>query len=115
VAREVTREIYALTRSSLFAKDFGFVDQTRRAAVSIMSNIAEGFERESLPERLHFYAVAKASYAELRSQLYVALDAAYIDQAQFNALQAKAHRLARLLSGLRTAIARAIPTRNGSK
>jgi four helix bundle protein len=114
VAREVTKEIYTLTRSGPFAKDFGLIDQMRRAAVSIMSNIAEGFERESLPEGLHFYAVAKASCAELRSQLYVALDAEYLKQEQFDALQAKSHRLARLLSGLRTAIAKAIPSKNGS-
>lgn len=106
VARELTSDIYNATRQGAFSRDHGLADQMRRAAVSVMSNIAEGFERESLAERLHFYVVAKASCAELRSQLYVALDAGYLDQPTFDALQAKSDRAARLLSGLRTAIRR---------
>jgi four helix bundle protein len=106
LARELTSEVYAITRQGTFSRDFGLVDQMRRAVVSVMSNIAEGFERDSIAERLHFYAIAKASCAELRSQLYVALDAGYIDQPTFDILQARADRTARVLSGLRTSTSR---------
>jgi four helix bundle protein len=113
LARELTSELYGITRQGAFSRDFGLVDQMRRAAVSIMSNIAEGFDRESIAERLHFYVIAKASCAELRSQLYVALDAGYMDQPTFDTLQAKADRTARVLSGLRSSTNRARIPRNG--
>jgi four helix bundle protein len=106
LARELTSEVYGITRQGTFSRDFGLVDQMRRAVVSVMSKIAEGFERDSIAERLHFYVIAKASCAELRSQLYVALDADYIDQPTFDILQAKADRTARVLSGLRTSTSR---------
>ncbi len=72
-ARLLTRGIYQLTRDSTFSKDFALRDQMRRAAVSIMSNIAEGFERGGNQEFIQFLYVAKASCGEVRSQLYVAL------------------------------------------
>ena len=77
-ARALTREIYQLTRDSKFSKDFALRDQIRRAAVSIMSNIAEGFERGGNQEFIQFLYVAKASCGEVRSQLYVALDQSYV-------------------------------------
>ena len=77
-ARALTREIYQLTRDSKFSKDFALRDQVRRAAVSIMSNIAEGFERGGNQEFVQFLYVAKASCGEVRSQLYVALDQGYV-------------------------------------
>src|SRR5882724_6158505 len=78
-ARALTREIYQLTRDSKCSKDFALRDQIRRAAISVMSNIAEGFERGGNQEFIQFLYVAKASCGEVRSQLYVALDQAYID------------------------------------
>src|SRR3954466_10846731 len=71
-ARVMTREIYWATESGKFARDFGLKDQIRRAAVSVMSNIAEGFERGGRAEFHHLLCVAKASCGEVRSQLYVA-------------------------------------------
>jgi four helix bundle protein len=77
-ARSLTRDIYQTTRQGAFAKDYGLSSQMQRAAVSIMSNIAEGFERRSRGEFHQFLSVAKSSCAELRSQLYVALDVGYL-------------------------------------
>ncbi|PWT92841.1 MAG: four helix bundle protein [Blastocatellia bacterium] len=73
-APSVTKKVYEVSRSGDFAKEFGLRDQMRRAAVSILSNIAEGFERGGDKEFLQFLAVAKGSAGELRAQLYVALD-----------------------------------------
>ena len=75
-ARELTREIYVFSKKGSFAKDYGLRDQIRRACVSIMSNIAEGFERNGDKEFFQFVSVAKGSSGEVRAQLYVALDAA---------------------------------------
>ena len=79
-ARRLTGEIYRLTKGEKFAKDFGLSNQIQRAAVSIMSNIAEGFERGGNQEFVQFLYIAKGSCGEVRSQLYVALDQQYIDQ-----------------------------------
>ena len=79
-ARRLTQTIYQLTRDSRFAKDFGLRDQIRRAAISIMSNISEGFERGGNQEFIQFHYVAKGSCGEVRSQLYVALDQEYVDE-----------------------------------
>jgi four helix bundle protein len=78
-ARELTRKIYQISRTGEVAKDFRLSGQIQSAAVSIMSNIAEGFERGGLVEFRQFLSTAKASCAEFRSQLYVALDVGYID------------------------------------
>ena len=77
-ARRLTKEIYRLTSEPKFSRDFGLRDQTQRAAVSIMSNIAEGFERSGNQEFAQFLYVAKGSCGEIRSQLYVAVDQGYI-------------------------------------
>ncbi|HEU4343684.1 MAG TPA: four helix bundle protein [Candidatus Binatia bacterium] len=79
-ARYLTREIYTLSKAPQFSKDYGLRDQMQRAAVSIMSNIAEGFERGGNQEFVQFLYIAKGSCGEIRSQLYVALDREYIDQ-----------------------------------
>ena len=76
----MTVQIYEFTRNERFKKDFGLVDQMRRAGVSISSNIAEGFERGSKKEFIQFLYRAKGSAGELRSQLYTALDLGYIDR-----------------------------------
>lgn len=103
-ARELTRAIYRLTRVVPFAKDFGLVDQIRRAAVSIGSNIAEGFDRGSKNEFVTFLGYAKGSTAEVRSQLYTALDAQYISQEDFDDLKEQNLSIGRMLSFLITKI-----------
>ncbi len=105
-ARELTRAVYQVTRQGLFAKDFGLAGQLQRAAVSIMSNIAEGFDRGGRAEFHQFLSTAKASCAETRSLLYVALDADYLDQPTFDRFLAQAEEVARIVSGLRAAVER---------
>ena len=80
LSRELTGRIYKITGSGEFSKDFGLRDQIRRASVSIMSNIAEGFERGGNQEFSQFLSIAKGSSGEVRSQLYVAMDQCYITQ-----------------------------------
>ena len=99
-ARELTREVYAASNTGLFAKDYGLRDQIRRAAVSIMSNIAEGFERGGDKEFGQFIAQAKGSSAEVRAQLYVALDQGYIDKLAFDRLAELTIQINRMLAGL---------------
>jgi four helix bundle protein len=82
-ARELTRLVYALSNQGEFGRDFGLRDQMRRAAVSILSNIAEGFESRTQSLFIDFLGRAKGSAGELRAQAYVALDAGYLDQSQF--------------------------------
>jgi four helix bundle protein len=103
-ARELTRLIYSVSRQGEFARDYGLSNQIQRAVVSIMSNIAEGFERGGRAEFHQFLVVAKASCAEVRSQLYVAVDVGYITEAEFDQLNAKAVELGRIIGGLRSAV-----------
>jgi four helix bundle protein len=103
-ARSITNKIYQITRSSAFSKDYGLTDQIRRAAVSIMSNIAEGFERGGNQEFLQFLYIAKGSCGEVRAQLYVALDQGYINGKDFNELFTSAKRLSIMISNLITHI-----------
>jgi four helix bundle protein len=105
-ARELTRSIYRVTRQSAFARDFGLAGQLKRAALSVMSNIAEGFERGSHAEFHQFLSIAKASCAEVRSLLYVALDCDSIDRQAFDQLMAEANKAARVIGGLRAAVDR---------
>ena len=105
-ARALTREIYRVTRRGAFAKDFGLSGQVQRAAVSIMSNVAEGFERHRLGEFHQFLSTAKASCAEVRSQLYVALDANYLTKAEFEQLAGQAEEVAKIRGGLRASVDR---------
>ncbi len=97
--RQLTANIYKVTATGLFARDYGLRDQIRRAAVSSMSNIAEGFERDGNKEFVQFLSVAKGSIGEVRSQLYVALDAGLLNQAHFNELFVSAEEASRLISG----------------
>ena|SRR6266446_542256 len=103
-ARDLAREIYQITRQGAFAKDFGLSGQIQRAAVSVMSNIAEGFERGSRGEFHQFLSVAKASCAEVRSQLYVAFDVSHLTQTSFGGLLTQAEELARIIGGLRASV-----------
>ena len=105
-ARELTREVYRVTRHGAFAKDYGLSGQIQRAAVSIMSNIAEGFERGNPREFHQFLSIAKASCAEVRSQLYVALDAGYLEDTSFQELMRLAKETGRVIGGLRVSVER---------
>jgi four helix bundle protein len=98
-ARKLTKDIYSVTSQGKFLRDFSLKDQIRRAAVSILSNIAEGFERGGDKEFLQFLAIAKGSSGEVRSQLYVALNLEYISSTQFDALAEAATEVSQLLSG----------------
>ncbi len=99
-ARKLANETYKVTAAGNFARDFGLRDQIRRAAVSILSNIAEGFERGGDNEFLHFLSVAKGSCGEVRAQLYVALDQAYISTSEFDTLFRSTIEVSQLISGL---------------
>jgi|SRR5215471_9803800 len=112
-ARELTRRVYEITRTGEFAKDFRLSGQIQSAAVSIMSNIAEGFERGGLGEFHQFLSTAKASCAELRSQIYVALDIGYIDARTFHDLLLQAEEVGRIIGGLRVSVAKRRKNRAG--
>ena len=105
-ARVLTSTIYRCTRQGSFSRDFDLVRQIRRAAVSIVSNIAEGFER-SRPAEFHQYlSIAKASCAELRTQLYVACDVGYLSRDEFETYIKQANEVARIIGGLRASVER---------
>ncbi len=97
-ARELTKLIYSLTKLPKFSRDFALRDQICRASVSVMSNIAEGFERHSNAEFVNFLYIAKASSGEVRSQLYVALDQGYITETQLKNAQTLTLDCSRLIS-----------------
>jgi four helix bundle protein len=101
-ARQLTQEVYRLTKTETFFKDFGLRDQIRRAAISVMSNIAEGFERGGNQEFVQFLYVAKASCGEVRSQLYVALDQGYATSNDSEKLLQLFRRLSGMISNLIT-------------
>ena len=108
-------DIYRVSRAGAFAKDFGLAAQIQRAAVSVMANVAEGFERGSLAEFNHFLSIAKGSCAEVRSHLYAALDVGHLDQETFMQLMAQAEEVAGLLRALRRSVRqRAAQNRTGS-
>ncbi len=100
MAREITQMIYQISSASNFSKDFALVNQIRRASVSILSNIAEGFERNGDKEFIQFLTIAKGSCGEVRAQLYVALDQNYIDKEQFVIIKNKLVETNRMLSRL---------------
>ncbi len=97
--RELRKAIYKHSRIGEFAKDFALRDQIRRAAQSVTSNIAEGFEREGNREFIQFLSNAKGSCGEVRDQLYTALDESYLTQKDFNTLYEMAMEVSRLTSG----------------
>lgn len=98
-ARQLTRVVYQFTNDGAFSKDFGLRDQIRRAAVSVMANIAEGFDRRSRREFRNFLHIALSSLTETKSHLYVAMDAGYISQAEFDATYEQCNSAARLIFG----------------
>ncbi|TSA47497.1 MAG: four helix bundle protein [Chloroflexi bacterium] len=96
-ARELTRLVYGLSGQGAFSKDFGLRDQIRRAAVSVMSDIAEGFENQTQAQFMRYLGLAKGSAGEVRSQAYVALDLQYITPEEFKILFDPADKNARQL------------------
>ena len=100
LARLLTAKIYKLAKTGEFSRDYGFRDQSCRAAVSITSNIAEGFERRTDKALQQFLAIAKGSAGEVRSQLYLALDLGYITKEQFQEAHQDTLDVAKMLSGL---------------
>jgi len=105
-ARALTHSVYKATQQGTFARDFGLSGQIQRAAVSVMSNVAEGFERGKRGEFHQFLSTAKASCAEVRSQLYVALDVGYLSDSVFGTLLLQAEEVARIVGGLRASVAK---------
>lgn len=105
-ARVLTKAIYQATRLDPFAKDFGLASQIQRAAVSIMSNIAEGFDRDSPGDFHRFLGIAKGSSSEVISQLFVALDNGYLSQAEFDRLRQQAKEVGKIIGGLRKTVER---------
>ena len=98
-ARIFNKQIYTITENTNYKKDFDFVRQIRRASLSISSNIAEGYERNTDKEFIYFLYVAKASAGEVRSQLYLALDLEYITKEEFELLIQSVSEISRLISG----------------
>ena len=106
-ARALVSEVYQAVRDNgRLAKDYRFRDQITAAAVSVMSNIAEGFSRRTNKEFTQFLFIAKGSCAEVQSLLYVALDQGYLSQEKFNAIYQQADLVARRLSRLITYLLR---------
>ena len=100
-ARQLVNEIYSLTReNSSLSKDFALSGQVQRAAVSIMSNVAEGFERTHLPEKIQFYNIARGSTGEVRSLLYVISDNYPRSAPKPERLLSNAVSVGKLVSGL---------------
>lgn len=100
VARELTKEIYAITKKEKFSKDFGLRDQIQRAAVSIMANIAEGFDSRSDKAFINFLNYAYRSATEVQSFLYVASDQKYISDAEFDNIYSEIKKIHGLIGGL---------------
>lgn len=96
-ARELTAGIYSLTRANAFTRDASLRDQLRRASVSIMANIAEGFGRRSNKEFSNFLNMAHGSAAEVQSHLYVALDQTYIARGDFDKFYTKADDISKMI------------------
>ncbi|OYQ34410.1 four helix bundle protein [Flavobacterium cyanobacteriorum] len=98
-ARALNKRIYLITEETAFKRDFDLARQLRRSSVSISSNIAEGFERNTDKEFIHFLYIAKGSAGEVRSQFYLALDLNYISMEVFNELSTEISEISMLLSG----------------
>lgn len=97
--RELCQLVYTVTKKAPFSRDYGLRDQMRRAAVSVISNIAEGFESQNDRTFIRYLYIARASSAEVRAQAYVALDQQYITQDTFNQIYALSSETSRLIAG----------------
>ena len=103
-SRQLANLIYKITNIGQFERDFGLRDQIRRASVSVMSNIAEGFERHSRPDFHRFLVIAKASCAEVGSQLYLAHDIGYVNKNDFDDAMNLAIETTKIINGLRKSV-----------
>ena len=99
-ARALVQEVYSITAGGAFAKDFGLRNQIRRASVSIMANIAEGYERDGNAEFIQFLSIAKGSAGEVKCHLYIARDQTYLNQEQFDHLVFITDKLGKIIGGL---------------
>lgn len=102
ISMELCAEIYKLTNTELFSKDFGLKDQIRRSSVSVPSNISEGFERDSKNQFIYFLTIAKGSCGELRTQLKIAKALNYIKETEYNVLNEKCFSTSKQLAGFIT-------------
>ncbi len=100
--RELCRMVYGATKKGAFSRDFGLRDQIQRAAISIISNIAEGYESQNNRTFIRYLYIARASSGEVRSQAYIALDQNYISQEEFNTIYATATETSRIIAGFIT-------------
>ena len=98
-SRELCKLVYEVTNTTLFSKDFSLKNQTRRSAISISSNIAEGFERGGNKEFIQFLYIAKASCAELRCQMYIAFDCGYISIEELNKFKIETSDISKMIHG----------------
>jgi four helix bundle protein len=103
-SRTLVKMVYALTRKEQFSKDYGMKDQIQRAAVSAMTNIAEGFDCESKAEFARFLGFARRSAVEVQSLLYTALDTNYINQTEFDAHYEQARKAKALIGGFKRSL-----------
>jgi len=99
-AHKLVLVIYNMTKSFPKEEIFGLINQMRRAAVSITSNIAEGFSRQHYPEKIHFYSISQGSTTELQSQLFIVRDVGYINEEVFNNIFEQSVSVNKLLSRL---------------
>ncbi len=97
--RELCKTVYQVTNKGAFSRDYGLRDQIRRAAISVISNIAEGFESQSDQTFIRHLYIAKGSPGEVRAQSYIALDQGYLTPAEFDTLYKIASETSRLISG----------------
>ena len=97
--RELCQMVYTFTNKGAFSRDYGLRDQIRRAAISVISNIAEGFETQNDRTFIRHLYIAKGSSGEVRAQSYAALDQGYITQAEFDTLYKTTSEVSRLISG----------------
>lgn len=96
---ELCTEIYKLTNTELFSKDYGLKDQIRRSAISVPSNISEGYERDGKNQFLYFLAIAKGSCGELRTQLKIAKSLNYVQEKEYNLINEKCLSTSKQLAG----------------
>ena len=114
VSMELCTHVYKLTNTELFSKDYGLKDQIRRCSVSVPSNIAEGFERDSKNQFLYFLAIAKGSCGELRTHLSIARNLNYLKEEEFLILNDKSISVSKQLSGFITYLKNHNKTMNGN-
>ena len=108
-ARKLVKMVYSLTNKDSFSKDFGMRDQIRRASVSVMANIAEGFDCESKVEFARFLGIARRSAVEVQSILYAALDTEYINNDEFNLHDEQARKTNALTGGFKRSLTNKSP------